>query len=81
MQKKTKKDFQWQFTNTNILVVKLGYAVFGRSHVLNFYFLVINEGKINPVILTKFFRDFFITEVFANICSSNLVWNYTQTTH
>lgn len=73
--------FYWNFTEGNVITVEIDYLVFERKHRLAFNFLIVVGGEIRPLVLTRYFRDFFIQDIFSGIASKELKWLFTRVTH
>ena len=73
--------FSWTFTEGNVITVEIDYLVFERKHRLSFNFLIVVGGEIRPLVLTTYFRDFFIQDIFSGVASKELQWLFTRVTH
>lgn len=73
----------WTLVEGNILTVELNYLVFNRTHKVQFYF-VVKKGaplKASPLTVTTFFRNFFLSKIFLDVCSQELIWESTKVSH
>ena len=73
----------WTLVDGNILTVELNYLVFNRTHKVQFFFVVKTEGikKASPLTVTTFFRNYFLAQIFRDVCSQELIWESTKVTH
>ena len=76
----------WTLVEGNILTVELNYLVFGRTHKVQFFFVVKTGGplplKASPLTITAFFRYYFLSKIFIpEVCSQELIWESTKVSH
>ena len=73
----------WTLVEGNILTVELNYLVFNRPHKVQFYFVVKTGAplKASPLTVTAFFRNFFLSKIFLDVCSQEWSWESTKVSH